>query len=362
VPGRGVSPGLDPLSKSRPSETPTRINCIGPSRLLRKGAAMGGVDVGPTAPHVHWQTRCVFCLTFVLALTTRYLAGKSDTGKARLGGPRTTQTPTPGQGRRAQGGSNRGALRPPRQPIGAGVALAAQRGVRRGQQSRPPEHHFDGAFERNWLQVVARPAEFARVVRRIAFALVTLVLVGAADPVGVRAGELIRCRLPDGTVGFVDDASKVPPGAAIESSRPASAPTPSRPALEAPRRVQPPPPHRGYWSDGVEAARHLADRCRRYELPPTCSEDDVSSAGSWAARAEKLRSAVTQAEQNLEWYQRNYDECERSTGSVCSRRGVDRAKDELAARERAFAGLEEECQRQGCMPGWLREISKKGWE
>jgi hypothetical protein len=192
----------------------------------------------------------------------------------------------------------------------------------------------------------------------MASTLLTVALASGAAPMLASAGELIHFRLPDGREGLVDDPSKVPPGAAIERRGATVATPPASPA----KRDKPPPPHGGYWSDGVEAARHLADRCRRYELPPACSEADVTRAKTWATRAAELRLAIKQAEQHVEWYQRDYDECDRSVARVCSRREVDRAQAELATREHALEILQEECNRQGCLPGWLREISDRGWE
>jgi hypothetical protein len=189
--------------------------------------------------------------------------------------------------------------------------------------------------------------------RRITPILLTIVVAGASAPMRADAGELVHFRLPDGSVGLVDDPSKVPPGAVIETRPAAASPTVS-PTPKAATGYKLPQPHDGYWSDGVEAARGLSDRCRRFELPPGCSEDEVSWAGSWAARAEKLRTEIKQAEEHVDWYQRSYDECDRSAARVCSTRQVDHAKEELAARESALDALEEECKREGCLPGWLR--------
>jgi hypothetical protein len=171
--------------------------------------------------------------------------------------------------------------------------------------------------------------------RRTASLLLSIFVAGTSAALRADAGELVHFRLPDGGVGFVDDPSKVPPGAVIET-REFVAPPPVDPASEAPRPVVPRKTHGDIGSDGAESARSLSDRCRRFDLPPGCSEADVGRAETWAARAERLRSDVRRAEENVESRQRQYDQCDRSTARTCSTRLVEQAQEELAARQRAL--------------------------
>jgi hypothetical protein len=58
-----------------------------------------------------------------------------------------------------------------------------------------------------------------------ALKLALVVAVAAATPASVEAGELIRYRSPDGSVGFVGDTGSVPDGAVILTRRPSSNPS-----------------------------------------------------------------------------------------------------------------------------------------
>ncbi|HVP30516.1 MAG TPA: hypothetical protein VMW35_15270 [Myxococcota bacterium] len=193
---------------------------------------------------------------------------------------------------------------------------------------------------------------------------ILLLVLGVAAALPASAGDLLRYRLPDGTVGLTDDPSKLPAGAVVESRRkaapPPAPPAAASPAAETPSAVDPPAdppgdPSLGEGPGADEARRERADRCRHFALPPTCSRGDLSRAGMWAARGRQLREAVTQAEDDLASWEEAYDRCDRSTGRIdCPRGELERARKELAARQKKLDELEEDCRSEDCQPGWLR--------
>jgi len=179
------------------------------------------------------------------------------------------------------------------------------------------------------------------------------------------AREILRYRRADGRVGLADDPAKLPPDAVVES-RTETAPPPVKPAPATGSRVEAP----GASDDDADAkatrdaeARDRVRRCARYSLPPACSDADLARAGSWVERGARMREAVEQAEQNVAWWEGRLDECERQSAQLgCPKQELERAQGELVTRERARDDLEDDCRRDGCLPGWLREVPEPGWE
>ena len=179
------------------------------------------------------------------------------------------------------------------------------------------------------------------------------------------AGEIIRYRRPDGSVGLADDPAKLPPDAVIES-RTEATPPPAKVAPVTESGVGSP----ATSDDDADAratrdddARERATRCARYALRPACSDADLSRAGGWVERGRRSREAVEQAEQNVAWWEARLDECERQNAQLgCPHKELERAQNELVQRERARDALEEDCRRGGCLPGWLRVVPEPGWE
>lgn len=167
------------------------------------------------------------------------------------------------------------------------------------------------------------------MARLLALALLLCTALPAA------AGELIQFRARDGTVGFVDHPSKLPPGASVLSrkrSLPGSGPDP------APR----------FFAD--EPARELAPPARRAPL-----EEDRAEAGAWCQRGEAARGASAAAEARLERAEEEYDDC--NAGGVvtyCSRSAIDAAEQYLEASLETEKALAEQCRTSGCLPGWIR--------
>lgn len=218
---------------------------------------------------------------------------------------------------------------------------------------------------------------------RSAMLALVLALAGAGSALRADAGELVRYRLPDGSVGLTDDASKLPPGALVESRRkptsspsasPATAAEPVAPPA-APAEATPPPvtpPEATPAGEGRVVAAPLdvtsfgsdrAPRCRRYDLPPTCSARELELADGWAHRGWRARDDLTRAEGALAAEEDRYEWCKSHTvRPICPDEDVERAKEKVAVAERALDTLEEHCRHEGCLPGWLREKTGPGWD
>jgi hypothetical protein len=172
----------------------------------------------------------------------------------------------------------------------------------------------------------------ARLLAALAFALA--VSLGPA----ARA-ETWRCEGPDGKTLFTSDRSLCPRAAPHESrgrvQRAGGAPKPSARAEPHPRRGDP---------DEAEAAVWRTRRARA------------------EAELEQARASLRQLHQVAGWCNRGHEVW--ATDEDGLRHGVD--CDDLAAQRKALArevrrleayldeGLEEECRRAGCLPGWIR--------
>jgi len=212
--------------------------------------------------------------------------------------------------------------------------------------------------------------------------LVALLLLLAALP--ARAGELIRYRTPDGSVGFVDDEKRLPPGVEVLSRSPlepaaprppAPAPAPAAPdpapaaatASSAPASAEP-APAAAADADAADCAALgnllLRTRCRgaqearcaRLGLSPRCSPAQVADAESWCARGEALRQEIAHVDDERDAARERYAECQgRGVRPDCERDELDEAERAALVAERRVQALEDQCHDEGCLPGWVRE-------
>jgi hypothetical protein len=175
---------------------------------------------------------------------------------------------------------------------------------------------------------------------RIAAALLVAGLCGA--PTVARA-ELYKCQGPDGKTLFTSDRSQCPgadahqPSGSVQRSQSPRAPAGAGAA----------PPH----------------------AASSAVLDDEAEAQAWRAKRVSAQSALRQTESQLEtlhevagWCNRGHEVFAEDQDGL--RRGVD--CEDVDAQERALRrehkrleaylseGLEEECRRAGCLPGWLR--------
>jgi hypothetical protein len=160
------------------------------------------------------------------------------------------------------------------------------------------------------------------------------------------AGELLTYRTPDGNMGITDNPKLVPPGSQI-------------------LRRDPETPQQGETSrDPVPPA------AARRSLPTTRSGDadpDVAAAARWRQRLRQARQEEERAAHALEQAERDYRSCRHRENfgssyqahipgeTTCDEAPVVAAQHEYE-RAKAYAedGIEDECRRAGCLPGWLR--------
>ncbi|HEY8494588.1 MAG TPA: hypothetical protein VIN04_11890 [Myxococcota bacterium] len=213
--------------------------------------------------------------------------------------------------------------------------------------------------------------------------LLALLLLLAAAPAG--AGEVIRYRNPDGSIGFVDDEKRLPPGVEVLSRTPLDPPAPppepppaAQPAADvAPESAASPsaPPPAAPASDHARAGDGedcdaLGDRiarmrcrnqrerlCNHFGLPSGCTLAQVDAARAWCARGEELRAELAPLGDRLDAAREELERCRRRTSlnRVCETLELDEAERAVRTGERRVQALEEQCQDEGCLPGWVRE-------
>jgi hypothetical protein len=167
--------------------------------------------------------------------------------------------------------------------------------------------------------------------------------IGVGLVAGAARAELYKCQGPDGKTLFTSDRSQCPGADAHQpSGRVQRSHTSSAPAAAAPRSALRPAP------DGV---------------------DEEAEAAAWRGKRESAQAALKQTEAQLETLREVVGWCNRGHEVFASdedglRHTVDCASVEESERtlrreqkrlqSYLAEGLEEECRRAGCLPGWLR--------
>jgi hypothetical protein len=183
---------------------------------------------------------------------------------------------------------------------------------------------------------------------------VALLLAAAAGAAPARA-EMYRCAGPDGRPIYTSDASVCPGARRHEPSR----------------DVQRVPGASPSWSGDPGLAREAPGPDGRERTPPAAAQDEPED-----AQAAMWRRRRTESEEELRGLVRGQEEL-REIVTWCNRGGELIVEDEVGVRdrydcddardahERAGAriaelrrylagGLEDECRRAGCLPGWIR--------
>ena len=176
-------------------------------------------------------------------------------------------------------------------------------------------------------------------MRRLALSLLLVLALPAA------AGDLIRFRAKDGTLGMVDHPSKLPPGARVIDQRAA---TVSKPDLE----PAPAPASAGSSSD-----RGLRRRSPEpFAAVPASASPEPSDSGTWCDRGHRAHEAIEEAQRWVEVDTERLDECNDSPRRDCDwlERQLEGRERTLERAERRLADLEAECRDAGCLPGWIR--------
>ncbi|HME69467.1 MAG TPA: hypothetical protein VKM54_06315 [Myxococcota bacterium] len=168
--------------------------------------------------------------------------------------------------------------------------------------------------------------------------------VFAAQP--ALAGELLTYRTPDGNLGITDEPKLVPPGSEILRR---DAETPRRGAAS-PDAAPAPTAHRNLSAKGSGDA-----------------DPDAAEAMRWRQKLRQARQDEERAAHALELAERDYRSCRHRENfgssyqthipgeTACDEAPVAAAQHEYE-RAKAYAedGIEDECRRAGCLPGWLR--------
>ncbi|MAE95349.1 MAG: hypothetical protein CL910_11865 [Deltaproteobacteria bacterium] len=160
------------------------------------------------------------------------------------------------------------------------------------------------------------------------------------------SGEIYRCMGADGKVLFTGDRSQCP-GQAAHEPKAHIQNVPRQQALEAP-------------------PSHPVVSARRSSYDPAAEE---AEAARWRARKSESESQLRKVDARLPSLRKAVGWCNRgdsvySTDDLGIRRGIscDDLKaqyeelENLAQQLRSYleGGLEEECRRAGCLPGWVR--------
>jgi hypothetical protein len=154
------------------------------------------------------------------------------------------------------------------------------------------------------------------------------------------AGEMFKCPQPDGSILYTSDRSRCPGAAAHE------------------------PEGRVYDIEGAPRPPRAAPG-----EPAAAAEGDAAAA-TWRTRKTQAEEGLAETTQRLEAIRRAVGLCNRGSTlwtqdeATAIRRGVacDDVRAEAARLEANAAelrdyldgGLEEECRRAGCLPGWIR--------
>lgn len=167
------------------------------------------------------------------------------------------------------------------------------------------------------------------------------------------SAEIYRCESPDGQVIYTGDPRQCPGGRVHRPTRDLQkVPSPPRAERPAPSRRPWPPP-----------GRSAASR-------PTSLDPQAGSEALWRTKKSRAETELTQVAERVEALRRVVGWCNRGYGLFSEdasgiRRGhsCEEARRDFEALERAESelraylagGLEEECRRAGCLPGWIRD-------
>ncbi len=194
------------------------------------------------------------------------------------------------------------------------------------------------------------------------------------------AGEVLRYRAADGSLGFVDDERRLPPDAVILSrtprtSRPATTAASTRDAA-APAEPAEAATASSAGTNGTPATAEAGDcdsyperqdrlrcwhdrgtRCTRFGLPLRCDPKELAAAQGWCRKGTSLRSERTPIDDQLAAALEDFRACKSRSrpGSACSREELLTAEREVEVWELRLTALEEQCHEQDCLPGWVRE-------
>ncbi len=176
------------------------------------------------------------------------------------------------------------------------------------------------------------------------------VLLSVGFAISPAGAEIYKCKGPDGNVLFTGDASQCPGQAAHKSKG----------------QIQ------SMGSTNTDAPAALEDRPRSAAPPRRRIYDntaDEAQAAVWKARKQEARSQLAAVSKRLPGVRKAAGWCNRgdnvyATDDLGIRRDIPckSINDDVKKLEKAQAeltyyleeGLEEECRKAGCLPGWIR--------
>jgi hypothetical protein len=162
------------------------------------------------------------------------------------------------------------------------------------------------------------------------------------------AGEFLTYRTPDGSLGITDDPKLVPPGSEI-------------------LRRDPETHRRGQASSETDPSPPATPPRDASAKPSGDADPDSAEETRWRQKLRQARQDEERAAHALELAERDYRSCRHreNLGSAyqahvpgetaCDEAPVAAAQHDYE-RAKAYAedGIEDECRRVGCLPGWLR--------
>jgi hypothetical protein len=192
-------------------------------------------------------------------------------------------------------------------------------------------------------------------------ALCAAFLVAHAAPAGA-GNEVILYRLPDGRLGAADDERFLPPGAMVVDRVPKSAPKPR--AESPPAAVDPSQAGEGPRAVEGAPAPALSDAERR-------EAEEAAAEAMWRSKRRQANEELSRATATYRYAEEIRRECERRERTVqvvpgygmvekreCSPADLEfiaqATETYEEAKRYAERGIEDECRRASCLPGWIR--------
>ena len=176
-------------------------------------------------------------------------------------------------------------------------------------------------------------------MNRVVLVLGILAFVAPA----VAGAEIYKCKGPDGTMLFTADASQCP-GARAHELKGRVQSVDARPAT--PSTATPPPSAR------AATAANQAAEARRWALKKRTAQHELNEARARLSYVEETVKSCNRG--SILWVE--------DDAGLRKKYSCDKVKREYAQMQATVAkledyvahGLEDECRRAGCLPGWLR--------
>ena len=161
------------------------------------------------------------------------------------------------------------------------------------------------------------------------------------------AGEIVRYRAPDGTLGFAGSVTDVPEGAEVLSVTPAPEAPASAPPRSAVKR-----PERAQRAKALEReAAALAQEEERWAAERLRLDEAVDGAQA------SLEKAIVQRREQCWRRSRRHGRSGPDGPTSCEEaaKRLTEAEQALSRAQVERSELEERCRLEGCLPGWIHD-------